>query len=100
MERKQISKWTKPSERLAAKILKLPKSNGREHDSIIHAARLIQDYSEFQADAIYNLLRKPLEALKPLQELWREENSPDEFCLPDTVLFLKWLKNKVTKSMD
>ena len=92
--------WVSPAEKLAARILQMPKSNGREKRSIPKAARLIEEYAEFQCDAIYNLFRKPLEVLRPLEALWREENSPDKFVLPDTTTFLKWIKEKADATLN
>lgn len=51
--------------------------------------------AEKQCDAIQNIFTKPYEVLKPLEDLWRKENSPDRFVLPDRTEFFKWIVLKI-----
>lgn len=56
---------------------------------------LCEKYAEQQNDVIYDLFNKPLEKLKPLEDLWRKENSPDSYITPDRTQFYKWIVGKI-----
>ena len=55
----------------------------------------IENYTETQTDVLYEVLTKPQQQLKPLEDLWRKENSPDKFTIPDATEFYKWITKKV-----
>lgn len=44
---------------------------------------------------IWDILHKPMEQLKPLEDLWRKEKSPDKFIAPDTTQFFVWIREKI-----
>lgn len=56
---------------------------------------VMEEYSEQNTDVIYELFSKPYQVLKPLEDLWRKENHPDQFVLPDTTQFYKWIVDKI-----
>ena len=53
------------------------------------------EYAEQQSDIIHNLFNKPAEKLKPLEDLWRKENSPDRYVTPDRTKFYEWIAAKM-----
>jgi hypothetical protein len=55
----------------------------------------MEEYAEQATDNLSKLYEKPRQVLKPLEDLWRKENSPDKFCLPDTTEFYKWIVKKI-----
>lgn len=57
----------------------------------------MNEHGEQTEDALFNLYNKPLQELKPLQDLWRKENSPDKFVIPDATKFYIWIRNKILK---
>lgn len=63
--------------------------------SIDKAADKIVYLFERQIDAIYNLHSKPLEQLKPLEDLWRKENPREQFTTPDSTEFYRWIRKKI-----
>ena len=50
---------------------------------------------EKSQNEICDILLKPMEQLKPLEDLWRKENSRDKFVLPDTTQFFIWIREKI-----
>jgi len=79
------------------------KPNGRSvvtcYD-IVHrdnALQAMEQYSEQNCDAIYELFSKPANILKPLENSYRKENPlpNNEFYLPDNSKFYKWIVKKV-----
>lgn len=50
---------------------------------------------EKSQNEICDILLKPIEQLKPLEDLWRKENSPDKFIAPDTTQFFIWIREKI-----
>lgn len=50
---------------------------------------------EKSQNEICDILLKPMEQLKPLEDLWRKENSPDKFIAPDTTQFFIWIREKI-----
>lgn len=55
----------------------------------------MEEYAEQQCDLIRELYTKPTIQLKPLEDLWREENPRDKFTIPDTAAFYKWIRIKI-----
>jgi hypothetical protein len=66
-----------------------------------HSARnlllAMDEYSEQNCDQIQNLYTKLGKELKPLEDLYRQENPNPErkFYLPDTKSFYIWIRKKV-----
>ncbi len=50
-----------------------------------------------EGDIVAELFTKPYRELKPLEDMWRAENSPDKFVLPDMIEFFKWIVKKLIK---
>ena len=67
----------------------------REEDLGERISKVIQEYADQECDKIQELFTKPLLQLKPLEDLWRKENSPDRFVIPDSTKFYKWIVNKI-----
>jgi hypothetical protein len=63
-----------------------------KRDLIISA---MESYSEQNCDIIHDLFNNPCEELKPLEDLWRKENSPHKFVIPDRTAFYKWIRLKI-----
>lgn len=63
-------------------------------DDIVWKA--MEEYAENRCDAVYNLLARPAEKLKPLEELYRKEHpEPNgEFYRPDATMFYTWIAKK------
>lgn len=55
----------------------------------------MEEYAEQQCDLIRDLYTKPTIQLKPLEDLWREENPRDKFTIPDMTAFYKWIRIKI-----
>jgi len=55
-------------------------------------------WSEQNCDIIHALFNNPCIELKPLEDLWRKENSPNKFVIPDRTMFYKWITNKALSS--
>jgi len=55
----------------------------------------IEEYTEAQTDIVHDLFNKPAHVLDPLEDLWRKENSPDRFVIPDRTQFYKWIVKKM-----
>lgn len=53
-----------------------------------------------QHDKITDLILRPLEQLKPLEDLYRKENPREDgkFYIPDATTFYKWITNKILKN--
>ena len=51
-------------------------------------------------ERIVDMLLKPLEQLKPLEDLYRKENPREDgkFYIPDATAFYKWITNKILKN--
>jgi hypothetical protein len=60
-------------------------------------ALIAVEFNEQEEDKLSQLYNKPRQVLRPLEDLWRKENSPDKFCLPDTTEFYKWIVAKIIK---
>ena len=58
-------------------------------------ALIAEEYVEQQTEQLSQLYMKPRQVLKPLEDLWRKENSPDKFCIPDATEFYKWIVEKI-----
>jgi hypothetical protein len=56
--------------------------------------KLMEEYAEQQYDKVYELFAKPRKELEPLEELWRKENSSNEFVIPDETEFFRWIVRK------
>jgi hypothetical protein len=56
---------------------------------------LLDKYIEQVWDKAYEFYAKPRKELKPLEDLWRKENSPDDFVIPDETAFFRWIVKKV-----
>ena len=52
---------------------------------------------DLEHERILDLILKPLEQLKPLEDLYREENprKDGKFYIPDATVFYKWVTNKI-----
>lgn len=57
----------------------------------------MEQYSEQNCDKIQSLFTKPMEELKPLEDLYRKENPHPEgkFYLPDITDLYRWIKTKL-----
>lgn len=73
---------------------KLKNEDYQQADCLIKA---IEQYREQESDKIFNLLTKPNRLLKPLEDLWRLENSPNRFVIPDATKFYRWIVSKIIK---
>lgn len=62
---------------------------------IENAVNAMEEYAEQQCDLIRDLYTKPTIQLKPLEDLWREENPRDKFTIPDATAFYKWIRIKI-----
>lgn len=51
-------------------------------------------------ERIVDMLLKPLEQLKPLEDLYRKENPREDgkFYIPDATVFYKWITDKILKN--
>jgi len=51
-------------------------------------------------DTTIDLILKPLEQLKPLEDLYRKENPREDgkFYIPDATTFYKWITNKILQN--
>ena len=51
-------------------------------------------------DATTDLILKPLEQLKPLEDLYRKENPREDgrYYIPDATTFYKWITNKIIQN--
>ena len=51
-------------------------------------------------ERIVDMLLKPLEQLKPLEDLYRKENPREDgrFYIPDATTFYKWITNKILQN--
>ena len=58
-------------------------------------ALIAEEYVEQQTEQLSQLYMKPREVLKRLEDIWRKENSPDKFCIPDVTEFNKWIVKKI-----
>jgi hypothetical protein len=63
--------------------------------TIKEIVEVTESYAEQETDQLSQLYNKPRQVLKPLEDLWRKENSPDKFVLPDTTEFYKWIVKKI-----
>jgi len=61
------------------------------------AIAAMEEYSEQNCDVIHDLFNNPTKELKPLEDLWRKENSPDRFVIPDRTKFYEWIRLKILK---
>lgn len=52
-------------------------------------ALIAVEFNEQEEDKLSQLHNRPRQVLKPLEDLWRKENSLDKFVLPDTTEFLQ-----------
>lgn len=52
-------------------------------------------WSEQNCEIIRALFNNPCIELNPLEDLWRKENSPNKFVIPDRTSFYRWITNKV-----
>lgn len=57
--------------------------------------KAMDQYSEQNCDIIHDLFNNPCKELKPLEDLWREENPRPNFTIPDTTKFYKWIRIKI-----
>jgi hypothetical protein len=55
----------------------------------------MEEYSDEKTDTVLEMIMKPEKELKPLEDLWRKENSPDRFVIPDRTEFFKWITDKI-----
>ena len=57
----------------------------------------MEEYSEQNSDAEFELFNKPRQKLKPLEDLYRKENPRQDgkFYLPDTTSFYEWIVKKI-----
>ena len=53
-----------------------------------------------QYDKIIDLILRPLEQLKPLEDLYRKENPREDgrYYIPDATAFYKWITNKILQN--
>ena len=58
---------------------------------------MIGIYAEKRCEALAEVLNKPHEKLKPLEDLYRQENPipGDEFYIPGKVAFYEWIVKKI-----
>ncbi len=56
-------------------------------------------WSEQNCEVIHALFNNPCIELKPLEDLWRKENSPNKFVIPDRTEFYKWIRLKIVSSI-
>ena len=71
---------------------------GHENYALAELIESANIYAEQTGDQYYHLFTKPLKELKPLEDLWRKENSPDKFRIPDATKFYKWIRVKLLGS--
>lgn len=66
-----------------------------------HVFDAMEEYAELSAgeatDALYRIYSRPYEALKPIEDMWRKENSPERFILPDRTEFFKWIAKRMNE---
>lgn len=62
--------------------------------------KAMEEYSEQNCTNIQSIYKKPTLELKPLEDLYREENphTNNKFYLPDTTQFYKWIRMKIIGS--
>ena len=61
---------------------------------------VMDQYTDQNIDLVVNMLSKPLEQLKPLEDLYRKENPREDgkFYIPDATAFYKWITNKILQN--
>ncbi len=69
---------------------------GNHPDGYSRSVREAMDeYADGLNEFTYKLFNNPTVELKPLEDLWRKENSPDEYVIPDRTKFYEWIRIKV-----
>ena len=61
---------------------------------------IMEQYTDQNIDLVISTLSKPLEQLKPLEDLYRKENPREDgkFYIPDATAFYKWITNKILQN--
>ena len=65
--------------------------------TIEDAIKALEEYASQREDAMFELFNKPMQVLKPLEDLYRKENPEKDgkFYCPDTTEFYKWIVEKI-----
>ncbi len=57
--------------------------------------RAMEQHAESESDLIHDLFNNPCVELKPLEDLWRQENPREHYTIPDRTEFYKWIRIKI-----
>ena len=59
------------------------------------ALEAMWDYSKQNEDVIQDIFLKPMEELKPLEELYKKEHPSEKYYTPDLTDLCKWITKKM-----
>ncbi len=69
---------------------------GNNPDAYSRSVREAMDeYADGITEFTHNLFNNPCSELKPLENLWREENPSEHYTIPDRTSFYQWIRIKV-----